>query len=208
MMWAVPRVTEDHLTARREQILAAARVCFLRNGLHNTSMQDLIREADLSVGAVYRYFKSKNEIINAIAENVAGGILVFLEELAVREPPLPLVDAMARVLDVIDAQVVPDGNFPLALQIWGEATLDPAIGEIVRERYTGMRQAFTALAGNAVRAGELPPDTDVDAVGAVLFGMLPGYGLQRLLTGFPDRETYLAGVRSLITRLSADRRSR
>ena len=70
-MWGVPRVSADHLTARREQILAAARACFLRNGLHTTSMQDLIREAGLSVGAVYRYFKSKNEIINAIAETVA-----------------------------------------------------------------------------------------------------------------------------------------
>nr|BFE67761.1 hypothetical protein GCM10020092_010620 [Actinoplanes digitatis] len=58
-MCGVPRVSEDHLTARREQILAAARLCFLRNGLHNTSMQDLIQEAGLSVGAVYRYFKSK-----------------------------------------------------------------------------------------------------------------------------------------------------
>jgi len=62
----MPRVSEDHLTARREQILAAARRCFLRKGVHNTSMQDLIGEAGMSVGAVYRYFRSKDEIINAI----------------------------------------------------------------------------------------------------------------------------------------------
>jgi AcrR family transcriptional regulator len=195
-MCSVPRVSADHLTARREQILDAARACFLRNGLHNTSMQDLIREADLSVGAVYRYFKSKTEIINAIAENIAGGLIAHLGEIAERD--LPLADTMSLVLDAVDEQLGPDGNFPLALQVWAEATLDPAIGEIVRARYSGMRSAFTAFARNAVRRGELAPDADVDAVGAALFGLMPGYALQRLLTGIPDRDTYLRGIHTLL----------
>ncbi len=186
------------MTARREQILAAARTCFLRNGLHTTSMQDLIREAGLSVGAVYRYFKSKNEIINAIADGIAGGVTQRLHEIAETEPPLPLPETMSRVLEIIDEQVGPDGNFPLALQVWAEATLDPAIGAIVRERYAGMRAAFRTMAARAAERGELPPDCDLDAVSSALFGMVPGFALQRLLLGEPDRETYLAGVRALM----------
>ena len=196
----MPRVSEDHLTARREQILAAARTCFLRNGLHSTSMQDLIREADLSVGAVYRYFKSKNDIINAIAVNVAGGLQHLLEEIAATQPPLPLSEAMSRVLDLLDGQLGPDGNFPLAVQVWAEATLDPSIGEIVRGRYTGMRSAFETIARNAVASGDLPADADPAAVATTLFGMMPGYALQRLLVGNPDKETYLAGLQALLSR--------
>ena len=199
-MCDVPRVSDDHLTARREQILAAARTCFLRNGLHATSMQDLIREAGLSVGAVYRYFKSKNEIINAIAETVAGAVTRRLTEIAALDPPLPIPEAMSRALEVIDTQLEPGGNFPLALQVWAEATLDPAIGDIVRDRYAGMRTVFRTMARLAVEHGELGPDTDVDAAGAALFSMVPGYALQRLLIGEPDRQTYLAGVRALMQR--------
>ena len=198
-MRGVPRVSADHLTARREQILAAARICFLRNGLHSTSMQDLIREADLSVGAVYRYFKSKNEIISAIAEDVAGSMAVRLHEIAVQEPALPLVDAMSLLLDEVDAQLGPDGNFRLALQVWTEATLDPAIGPIVRERLLAVRSAFAELAKRAAERGELPPGADLDGTATVLFGMLPGYALQRTLIGDPAKETYLAGVRALFT---------
>ncbi|MFI7597112.1 TetR/AcrR family transcriptional regulator [Actinoplanes sp. NPDC049681] len=193
----MPRVSEDHLTARREQILAAARTCFLRNGLHNTSMQDLIREAGLSVGAVYRYFKSKNDIISAISETVAGGLAAQLDEIAA-DPDLSLTAALDRVMDVIDEQVRPDGNFPLALQVWSEATLDPAIGEIVRERYVGMRAPFVTIAERAIARGELRAGGDAQAVSAVLFGMIPGYALQRQLVGFPDRTTYLAGLRALL----------
>jgi AcrR family transcriptional regulator len=196
MMCRMPRVSEAHLTARREQILAAARACFLRNGLHNTSMQDLIREAGLSVGAVYRYFKSKNEIVNAISQTVAAGLVAQLDEIAARE--LPLLDAMTLAMDVADTQVVLGGNFPLAMQVWSEAVLDPAIGDIVRARYLELRRPFREIARRAVQRGELRSDTDVDAAAAVLFGMLPSYALQRQLVGHPDKKTYLAGMRALL----------
>ncbi|WP_431945405.1 hypothetical protein [Micromonospora marina] len=47
-------------------------------------------------------------------------------------------------------------------------------------------------------AGELPPEADPAAVGAALFGLVPGYFTQRILTGSPDRATYLAGARTLL----------
>jgi hypothetical protein len=34
----------------------------------------------------------------------------------------------------------------------------------------------------------------------VLFGMIPGYALQRLFLGYPDKESYLRGVRALLNR--------
>jgi AcrR family transcriptional regulator len=197
-MWGVPRVSEDHLTARREQILAAARACFLRNGLHATSMQDLIREAGLSVGAVYRYFKSKNEIINAIAEKVAGGVAARIRQIAEQEPPIPLTEAMEQVLDLIDEQTGPDGNFPLAVQVWGEATIDPAVGDIVRARYAAMHDAFAIMAARASARGELPPGSDPEAVAGVLFSMVPGFALQRMLIGRPDKAVFAAGLRAVL----------
>ena len=193
----MPRVSEDHLTARREQILAAARACFLRNGLHSTSMQDLIREAGLSVGAVYRYFKSKTDIINAIAESVVSGLLSELHRVV--DQDLPLIETMSGFVDVIETQLGPDGAYPLAVQIWAESTLDPTIGEIVRERYTGIREVMARAAGDAVRRGELPPDTDVAAVASTLLSLLPGYALQRMILGTPDKQTYLLGVRTLLS---------
>jgi AcrR family transcriptional regulator len=193
----VPRVSEEHLTARREQILAAARVCFLSKGLHNTSMQDLIQEAGLSVGAVYRYFKSKNEIITAIATTVVGGLQLNIDDVASRR--LPLIDSMSLVLDGLDQQLGPGGFLPIALQVWSEATLDPAIGAIVKERYEALRDSMRVLIVNAIESGELPPDADVDATTAAFYSFLPGYALQRLLTGVPDKATYLIGIRTLIT---------
>src|SRR5215831_19269958 len=61
----MPRITEEHREARREQILDAARACMLEHGLEAVSMEMIIARSGLSTGAVYRYFKGKDEIIEA-----------------------------------------------------------------------------------------------------------------------------------------------
>jgi AcrR family transcriptional regulator len=203
-MGGMPRVSDDHLAARRRQIIEAARRAFLRDGFHNTSMQDVIAEAGLSVGAVYRYFKSKNDIITEIAEEVVGGAAAMFESLAERDPPLAPIDAYERALEYVDTQIGADGAFRLALPVWAEALRDPALGAFVSRKYAQMRGHFAVLAARAQAAGKLAPDADPEAVGAVLFGLIPGYALQRVLSDGPDRAAFLAGVRAL---LNADARS-
>ena len=194
----MPRVSEEHLTARREQILAAAHACFLRKGLHNTSMQDLIKEAGLSVGAVYRYFKSKDEIIAAIAQGIVGGIRGQIDEIAGRR--LPLIESLDQLVGVIDEQLGSEGGMPIALQVWAESTIDPGIRTIVFARYTELRDGVRVLIEHAVESGELPPDTDVEAATSAFYALIPGFALQRLLLGTPTRESFMIGVRALYGR--------
>jgi AcrR family transcriptional regulator len=194
----MPRVSDEHRAARRQQILDAARRCFLRDGFHTTSMQDVIAEAGLSVGAVYRYFSSKEELIRAIAQSVIGGAASVFDEIVAHTPPLPLVDALDRALAYVETEAGEDGILRIAMQVWAEALRDPTLGEFVAETYGGFQARFTEIAERAKESGELPPDAEPAAVGTVLFGMVPGYVLQRILTGRPDRQTYLAGVRALL----------
>src|SRR6516165_12628 len=85
----VPKVSQQYRDARRDQILDAARRCFLRDGFHATSMQDLFAEASLSSGAFYRYFASKDDVIIAIAEDNMGGVLETIRDAGVWQPGRP-----------------------------------------------------------------------------------------------------------------------
>jgi AcrR family transcriptional regulator len=193
----MPRVSEAHLAARRQQILDAARICFLRNGFHTTSMQDVIAEAGLSVGAVYRYFKSKNDIVEAIAEQYASQVSELLATL-IDDPERSLADVMQGAVGVIDANIGPDGPMRLAVQVWAEALRDARVGEIAEHVYSRLRGNFVTVARRAVETGELPADTDPEATGAALFSLVIGYGLQKMLTGRPDHDTYVKGLRTLL----------
>lgn len=193
----MPRVSEAHLAARRQQILDAAQACFIRNGFHAASMQDVIAEAGLSVGAVYRYFKSKNDLVEAIAEQYSSRIGTALEAV-LAEPGRPLVDVMQAAVEIVDGATGPDGPLRLAVQVWAEALRDERIGATAAKVYGRFRGNFVQAARHATEAGELPPGTDPEATGAALFSLTIGYGLQKLLTGTPDRDSYVSGVRAIL----------
>lgn len=195
----MPKVSEAHLAARRQQILDAARACFLRNGFHATSMHDVVREAGLSIGAVYRYFPSKNDLVMALAEQVIGQITAGFDEIVTADPAPSLEEAVGRAVELAAPHTGPDGALRLAVQVWSEALRDPTLAEFVHQVYTRLRARMVALAEAAVTRGELPAGTDPEAVGSVLFALLPGYALQRILIGVPDAATYRAGLNALFT---------
>ena len=73
----MPKVEQEYLDARKNEIIDAAMICFARDGIHGASIADIRDEAGVSNGAIYHYFKTKEEIITALrkrsmAEDVAA----------------------------------------------------------------------------------------------------------------------------------------
>src|SRR5215470_851175 len=52
---------------RTNDILEAARQIFESKGFLNTTLQDVAKEAEISVGLIYRYFDSKEDIFASLA---------------------------------------------------------------------------------------------------------------------------------------------
>jgi AcrR family transcriptional regulator len=194
----MPRVSEAHRERRREQILEAARRCFIRKGFHQSSMADVFAEADLSAGAVYRYFRSKDEIITAIAEEVVGHVTDLLVPL-VEQEPTPTLDSVIRdgLLSVDDLAFGEYGFAQLAPQVWAEALRNDQLLGVIRSRYTVVREALSRLIVAEQKAGRVDVDAEPDDVAAVLFGSIIGYLLQRLLFGHLRPESYAAGLAAL-----------
>ncbi|MEV3920323.1 TetR/AcrR family transcriptional regulator [Actinomadura coerulea] len=193
----MPRVSEEHLERRRLQILEAARTCFIRKGLHATSMQDIFAEAGLSAGAVYRYFKSKNEIIEANIATVIGDLRTFFTALADSDPLLPVDEMAERFASRVVALSDENGPLRLAPQAWALATHDPEIAAYVADNVAGLRDTWTRYIRRLVDAGLLPADTDAVAAGKTLFALFPGFLIQRLLLDDFTAEDMRRGVRAL-----------
>ncbi len=195
---SMPRVSDAHRERRREQILDAARRCFIRKGFHQSSMADVFAEAGLSAGAVYRYFRSKDEIITAIAEEVVGHVTDLLVPL-VEQEPTPTLDSVIRdgLLSVDDLAFGEYGFAQLAPQVWAEALRNDQLLGVIRSRYTVVREALSRLIVAEQKAGRVDVDAEPDDVAAVLFGSIIGYLLQRLLFGRLRPESYAAGLAAL-----------
>lgn len=198
----MPKVTEEHRLARRTQIVDAARRCVLEEGFHKTTMADVIRESGLSAGAVYGYFKSKEEIVAAIAEDAISTVdEVFQRLLATDQVITPLMALEAALAHVVEVAERPGGDVTrVAVQAWAEALRNPAIMTTACSKYTQLRANFEAVAVRAQADGTIDPDTDPRYIAQVMFGLIPGFVLQRLLVGDVTPETYTAGLRALLRR--------
>jgi AcrR family transcriptional regulator len=196
----MPKVTEEHRTARRAQIVDAARRCVLGEGFHKTTMADVIRESGLSAGAVYGYFKSKEEIVAAIAEDALSTVdEVFQKILATEEPLTPLMALEAALEHVVEVSERPGGDVTrVAVQAWAEALRNPAIMTTACGKYSQLRDNFEAVARRAQADGTVDPDTDPRHIAQVMFGLVPGFVLQRLIIGDVTIESYTAGLRALL----------
>lgn len=66
---------------RRDRILHAALKLFYRKGYFKTSVHDIRKEADVSIGLVYRYFKNKEEIAQAIFDEISEDLFINMERI-------------------------------------------------------------------------------------------------------------------------------
>ena len=67
----MPRVSKDHLDARRRQILDGSRVCFARYGYEGATVRRLEDATGLSRGAIFHHFRDKESLFLALAEDDA-----------------------------------------------------------------------------------------------------------------------------------------
>ncbi|NDL60582.1 TetR/AcrR family transcriptional regulator [Phytoactinopolyspora mesophila] len=194
----MPRVSQEHSDRRRQQILAAARRCFVREGFHQTSMTDIFAEAGLSAGAVYGHFGGKGEIITVIAEEVTGEVDRLVESIFTREPPLGLADAMRQGLEAASGFAFGEQGFArLAPQVWAEALRDDELLEMLRGRYSRIQGMISHLVAAEQRAGRVAAGADPDEVAKVLFGVIMGYILQGLFVGNVEASLYAGGLDAL-----------
>jgi TetR/AcrR family transcriptional regulator, acrAB operon repressor len=86
----VSRKTKDESEATRVDILNAAELCFLQEGVFRTTLERIASRAGYSRGAVYWHFKNKLEVFDAVMHRIEEPMFVGLEQvaLAVNDRPL------------------------------------------------------------------------------------------------------------------------
>lgn len=179
----MPRLKPSTQAARREHILDAAEICFARAGFHRTTMQDIAREANVSLGALYVYFPAKEALIAGIAERDRAKLHAQLGALA--DAP-DLLAALGRLGEHYTVEE-PHYKRVLCIEIGAEATRNPAVGEIFRKFDKDVIESFARLFERARDAGRIAPTMDPKAL-ALIVGVI-GDGMFWRRAVDPDFDT-------------------
>ncbi len=176
------RVTSQHLDARRESILNAAARLFARKGVNSATMADIAAEADLSAGALYRYFDSKDELLRAVFdEAVHRNQEMFQREADSADSPLAALQRIGRRVwvDHDDRDVL-----ICELQMSLSAARDPQdFGLDLSRHRRQTRELLEEMVRAAQDAGEIDPGIDPTTLAVILQSTTAGIQVLKLEDG-------------------------
>jgi AcrR family transcriptional regulator len=198
----MPRITEERRAARRRHVLHAARLCFQREGLHATTMDDIIRASGLSAGAVYGYFKSKDELILAAIDGAMSDMIDVLRPMFRSEPLPPPGELMHRIMHAIATFSAQDGVDlkRVALLGWGEAQRSGEVLARLRHYYDGVARDLADAVRGWQAAGAMTARVAPHDMAHALLAIILGYVAHAAIMGEAATE---AASRSLLVLLGS-----
>jgi len=124
------RGDQERTQSRRKQVLDAAEICFGSSGFHGASMAEISKAAGMSAGHIYNYFDGKDAIIASFVQQNVERVSMLIHDLRQKDDPL---QAMLDDIDQNVLNVLQPGVWKLPLEIWAEASRNPAIAAMSQE---------------------------------------------------------------------------
>ncbi len=144
---------EDRTAQRRAQILAAAAQVFAQRGFHGARMDDIVRQSGLSKGAVYWYFRSKEEIILSILERLMRRELEGLK--AHLEGQGPVRERLLAFTDQSLGEIVAMRELlPITLEFFASAPRDAKVSRALQSYYGDYQDLIARLIAQGIEGGE------------------------------------------------------
>src|SRR6266480_3614677 len=165
----VPRESPAaHAAAVRERILEGAGRAFAASGFR-ANLPAIAAEAGVSVGLIYRYFPSKEELFLAVCSQQTDA---KLDELARTLAGIP--DPRARLeaaISVFVSSLEDERWGAIVVHAWAEADRNPRVRDLLQRMFDQERGFAAMFMREAIARGEASPDLDVEGV-SLATGML------------------------------------
>ena len=100
------------ISKTRQKLVDVARQLFAKNGMERTTMNDIAMASGKGRRTLYTYFKSKEEVYNAVIESELERLSDMLDEVAAKKirPQEKIIELIYTHLNMIKETVVRNGN--------------------------------------------------------------------------------------------------
>jgi AcrR family transcriptional regulator len=153
----------------RARILAAAVQLFAVKGFDSTSVQEIVERAEVTKGALYHYFDSKDDLLYEIYHGLIGTQLADLDAILARGLP-PAQSIRAVITNLVETT---------AARVEAAAVFSREMHKLDAERMAAVRadrrryhEAFRAMVGRAQADGAFAAVASAETVTLVVFGMV------------------------------------
>jgi AcrR family transcriptional regulator len=173
----MPKLSDAALEERRRHILRAAELCFARSGFRNTTIADVKREAGVSTGAIYTYFRSKEAMIRAILEAARDDRRQqLMNAMSASGPVAQALVLFEWTMAIFNAQGQHSAR--LNVNLWAEALRSPRIGKLARDALEEATQAVSAVVAARLEATGAAGAFDANAAASLMIAIFLGLEVQ------------------------------
>jgi AcrR family transcriptional regulator len=178
----MPRSPKDNeliRQARRAEIFRAAGHVFAKKGFAATKIADIAAEASLSHGLLYHYFRSKEEVYEALFDQILDSRPDF--EAEVRLVPRAIERLERRITFWLEKSVERPELTVMVTQALTSDNLPPRAREVFR---LFSRQSFDSMVADieeAQAAGDADPDTSAEELATALTSLVRGLATMRFV---------------------------
>ncbi|MDO8616087.1 MAG: TetR/AcrR family transcriptional regulator [Dehalococcoidia bacterium] len=179
----MPKLKPEELETRRREIIEAARACFLRNGFHQTTTDEICREASITPGGLYHYFGSKEEIISAVIQQSTNNTVERLRLMI--EDSGDVHSAFREVSSFFFATMRDpdlDNITRLDIEIWAETLKNEKLAQINRASWALRRRWLESLIRRGMEEGVYNAESvDPKGLASLLLAIFIGLRVEGLL---------------------------
>ena len=204
----MPRLTDERRETRRQKILEAARAGLQEHGLQAVSMEMIIARSGLSTGAVYGYFKGKDQIISAVVTDGTAAMAEDLAPILDNPDPPPLPEFLQQVLRAVTGfgrhRKSNIDRLLVSLHGWSHSQSDPELKAATRASYAGLRRLFAQAVRRWQATGTFDADADPEAVAQLLTSITLGFVAQRAMAGSADVKAHVGAIEAIMN-MSGDK---
>lgn len=178
----MPKLKPEEVKHRRQEIIDAARRCFLRSGFHLTTTDEICHEAAITPGGLYHYFGSKEEIISAVIEDAARSTVSLLTSMAesAGDARSAFQEAASFILQTMRDPNV-DSRTRFDIETWAETLRNEKLATITQKSWALRRQWLESLIARAREEGMYRPEVDPRGLADLILAILAGLRVGKLL---------------------------
>lgn len=163
----------------RQKLLTIAEEMFAKNGYEATGVAEICHAADVSKGAFYHHFPSKNAVFLELLKRWLGILDFEMHEIIENSQNVPqaLIDMSSMVGQIFKAGA---GKLPMFLEFWLQSSRNPQIWSETIAPYHHYQQMFADVIRTGIKEGSLE-EVDPDLAARVIVSIAVGIILQGLL---------------------------
>jgi AcrR family transcriptional regulator len=160
-------------------------------------MEDIIRESNLSVGAIYSYFQSKDQIIETLADERHDREKQLIQQAVARGDWTECLHLLVKGFYESLEDPIERKERRLGIHLWAEALCNPKVLRVIRRGINQPLELLSHAIAKAQADGKVRGEIDPDAAARVLIAVFHGFILQQAWDERTDVVAFAKAARSM-----------